>query len=156
MASKTLEYRPALSTDADGILAVLEEVAPEIPLPLTAQAREIIRARVVKCCSSEQSCVAVDHAGGVVGFLLAEPDQKERLHHDHQALHLPYSGVTKTWRKQRVFHKLMEQVMRRKVALTATVRRSNRCGMAARLTKLCFTKISRDGQDDQFRWQPGT
>jgi len=155
MASELLEYRLTVSTDVDGILAVLEEVAPDIPVHLTPKAREIIRSRIGQCCSTEQSCVAVDHAGRVVGFLLGEPDKKERLHHDNQALHLPYSGVTKTWRMQGVFHKLMEQVMSRKVALTATVKRSNRGGMAARLMKIGFAKISSNGQDDQFRWQPG-
>jgi len=34
-ASEMPEYRPALSTDAEEILAVLEEVAPEVPLHLT-------------------------------------------------------------------------------------------------------------------------
>jgi ribosomal protein S18 acetylase RimI-like enzyme len=155
MAGETVEYRPPRSTDADGILAVLEEVAPEIPLPLTAKAREIIRARVVQCCSSQQSCVAVDPADRVVGFLLAEPDKKERLHHDNQALHLPYAGVTKSGRRQGVFHKLLEEVMSRQVVLTATVKCANRCGMAARLMKIGFTKISSNGQDDQFWWQPG-
>ncbi len=100
MASELLEYRLTVSTDVDGILAVLEEVAPDIPVHLTPKAREIIGSRIGQCCSTEQSCVAVDHAGRVVGFLLGEPDKKERLHHDNQALHLPYSGVTKTWRTQ--------------------------------------------------------
>jgi hypothetical protein len=98
--------------------------------------------------------VAVDHAGHIVGFLLAELDKMERLHHDNQALQLPYGGVTKSWRKQGVFHKLLETVMSLQVPLTATVRRSNRCGMAARLMKVGFTKISSIDQQDQFLWQP--
>jgi len=133
---------------------VLEEVAPEVPLHLTPKAREIISGRIAQCCSTAQSCVAVDPPGGVVGFLLAEPDKMELLHHDNHALRLPYGGVTKSWRKRGVFHKLIETVMSRQVPLTATVNRSNRCGMAARLTKIGFTKIGSTGQDDQFRWQP--
>ncbi len=96
MASETVEYRPARSIEADRILAVLAEVAPEIPVQLTPKAREIISSRTAQCCSSEQSCVAVDHAGRVVGFLLAEPDKME----SSQALHLPCAGVTKRFRKQ--------------------------------------------------------
>jgi hypothetical protein len=74
-----LEYRLAVSNDAEGIFVVLEEVAPEIPLQLTAKAREIIIRRAVQCCSSGESFVAVDHGGRIVGFLLAEPDKWERF-----------------------------------------------------------------------------
>ena len=74
---------------------MLAEVAPEVPLPLTPKAREIIHARVVQCCHTEQSWVAVDPSGRVVGFVLAEPDKMPRLHHGNHALHLPCRGVTK-------------------------------------------------------------
>ena len=150
-----LEYRLAVSSDLEGIFVVLEEVAPEIPLQLdTPKAREIVFSRVVQCCSCEKSCVAVDHAGRVVGFLLAEPDKMERFHHDNQALHLPYGGVTKSMPKQGAFYRLVEKAMSRQVPLTATVKRANRCGMAARLMKIGFTKISCNDKEDQFRWQP--
>jgi hypothetical protein len=153
-ASEMLEYRLAVSSDAERIFVVLEEVAPEIPLQLTPKAREIIIGRAVQCCSSKESCVAVDHAGRIVAFLLAEPDKMERFHHDNQALHLPYGGVTKSLRKQGAFHKLIEKVMSRQVPLTATVKCANQCGMAARLMKIGFTKINSNAQEDQFRWQP--
>jgi hypothetical protein len=152
-----LEYRLAVSGDATGIFVVLEEVAPEIPLQLdTPKAREIIFRRVVQCCSGEESCVAVDHACRVVGFLFAEPDKMERFHHDNQAFHLPYGGVTKSARKQGVFRKLVEKAMSRQVPLTATVKRINQCGMANHLMKIGFTKISCNDQEDQFRWQPSS
>jgi len=48
--------------------------------------------------------VTIDHAGRVVGFLLEERDKMERLHHDNHALRLQYGEVTKSWRKQKVFH----------------------------------------------------
>jgi hypothetical protein len=65
--------------------------------------------RAMQCCSSRESCVAVDHAGRIVGFLLAELDKMERFHYDNQALHLPYGGVTKSLRQQGAFHKLIEK-----------------------------------------------
>jgi hypothetical protein len=150
-----LEYRFAVSSDAEGIFVVLEEVAPEIPLQFdTPKAREIVFSRVVQCCGYEESCVAVDHAGRVVGFVLTEPDMMERFHRDNQALHLPYGGVTKSMRQQGAFHRLVEKAMSRQVPLTATVKRANRCGMAVHLLKIGFTKTSRNDQEDQFRWQP--
>jgi hypothetical protein len=150
-----LKYRGVVSSDADGIFAVLEEVAPEIPLRLdTPKAREAIFSRVVKCCRSEGSCVAVDNAGRIVGFLLAEPDEMERFHHNDQALHLPYGGVAKSMRKQGAFCRLIEMVMSYQVPLTATVKRTNQCGMGARLMKIGFTKITCNDQEEQFRWQP--
>jgi hypothetical protein len=153
-AGKMLEYRLAVSSDVEWIFGVLEEVAPEIPLQLTAKAREIIISRAVQCCNFKESCVAVDHASRIVGFLLAEPDKMERFYHDNQALHLPYGGVTKSLRKRGAFQKLIEMVMSRQVPLTATVKRANQCGMAVRLMKIGFTKISSNAQEDQFRWQP--
>jgi hypothetical protein len=113
-----LEYRGVVSSDADGIFAVMEEVAPEIPLRLdTPEARKVIFNQVVQCCKSEGSCVAVDNAGRIVGFLLAEPDELERFHHDNQALHLPYGGVAKSMRKQGAFCRLIEMVMSCQVPL---------------------------------------
>jgi hypothetical protein len=45
-----LEYRGVVSSDADGIFAVMEEVAPEIPLRLdTPEARKVIFNQVVQC-----------------------------------------------------------------------------------------------------------
>jgi hypothetical protein len=150
-----LECRVATLNDAAQILSILEEVAPEIPVALdNPEAREVVISRIKQCCSFGETCVAANRTNRIVGFLLVEPEEMERFLHDNQALHLPYGGVTKTWRNQGTFQNLIEMVMSRHAPLTATVKRENRCKMAPRLIKIGFTKVSCNAQEDKFRWQP--
>lgn len=149
--------RIATPNDAPGIFAVLDEVAPEIPVILdTKERREGVSNKVKKCVASGESWVAIDDDGRVVAFLLVEPDKMERFHRDNQALHLPYAGVTKSRRKQGIFRALLQQVRNRKVPLTATVKAANRSGMAARLMQIGFQKWGDDSHlgEDNFKWQP--
>jgi hypothetical protein len=74
--ARTVEYRLANNDDATDILAVLQEVAPEIPLSLdTPEGQEAIQAIIVECCDGGKSWVAADADGAVVGFVLARPDR---------------------------------------------------------------------------------
>src|SRR3981081_1743413 len=95
----TPEYRETNGDDAVGILTVLQEVAPEIPLSLdTPERQEAMQAIVAECCAGGDSLVAVDGDGTIVGFVLAKPDRLERFFHKNQALSLRYIGVNKVWR----------------------------------------------------------
>lgn len=148
--------RIATSDDTLGILAVLVEVAPEIPLLLdTNERQKAVSSVVTQCISYGVSRVAVDDNGRVIGFLLVEPDRLERFHNGNQALHLCYGGVAKTQRKAGVFRALIQQEMSRNVPLTATVKAANQSGMAARLMQMGFQKWSTSSHDEEnFRWQP--
>jgi hypothetical protein len=74
---------------------------------------------VKECADSGESWVAIDDSGCITGFLLVEPDKMERFHRDNQALHLRYAAVVKSQRKQGIFRALIQQVMNRKVPMTA-------------------------------------
>ncbi|WP_141686510.1 hypothetical protein [Bradyrhizobium sp. LMTR 3] len=74
MARHSITCRAASEEHHTGILAVLEEAAPEIPVDLnSADKQEIIKAIIFQCCGSGNSLVAVDAKGAVVGFVLAKP-----------------------------------------------------------------------------------
>jgi hypothetical protein len=151
-----MQIRSTTQDDATSIFVVLAEVAPEIPLPLdTNERREAVSNIVKECSNSGESWVATDDNGCVAGFLLVEPDKMERFHRDNQALHLRYAGVTKTQRERGVFRALIQQVMCRKVPLTATVKAANQSGMAARLMQIGFQKWGADSHlgQETFRWQ---
>jgi hypothetical protein len=67
-----VSYRVATRNDETNILAVLEEVAPEIPLSINASdSQDPIRGIIRECHESGKSWIAVD-AGKVVGFVLAK------------------------------------------------------------------------------------
>ncbi len=151
-----MKLRIAIEGHALGIFEVLAEVAPEIPLLLdTNERREAVTAMISSWIASGESLVAMDDNGRVIGFLLVEPDRLERFHNDNLALHLCYAGVAKGQREAGVFRALIEQVMSRKVPLTATVKAANQSGMAARLMQIGFQKSSTISHDeDNFRWQP--
>lgn len=146
----------AAPDDAAGIFSVLEGVAPEIPLRIdTRERREAVSSIINDCIAEGESWVATDGSGFVAGFILVEPDEMERFQHDNQALHLRYAGVSNTCRRRGVFHALIQQIMKRGVPLTATVKAANRCQMAAHLQRVGFQHRSGDAKiEEHFRWQP--
>src|SRR5436190_18349062 len=106
-----ITYRPAALDEAAEILRVLIEIAPEIPVQVQPLEREeALYALIRNCARSGESWVAIDEAGRIVGFLLAEPDQVRRHYAEHEILELRYSGVVKTHRRRRVFTGLGERV----------------------------------------------
>jgi hypothetical protein len=152
---KEIHYRLATANDADAIFALLDAVAAEIPvlLDLPERRRRVLE-QVRVCSGAGESWIAVQSHNRVVGFQLVEPDQLERFHHNNQALHLPYGGVSSSHRGQRIFSTLAGKIMAKGVQLTATVKRANKSDMASRLLKLGFTKVISTDDQDELRWQP--
>ena len=128
-------YRPARLDEAADILAVLIEVAPEIPVQVEPLEREeALYALIRNCARSGESWVAVDDTGRIAGFLLAEPDQVRRHYAEHEILELRYGGVVKSHRRRGIFTGLIEKVLARMVPVTATISPANQSG-AARLDR---------------------
>jgi ribosomal protein S18 acetylase RimI-like enzyme len=123
---------------------------------LILERREAVSRIVGNCIATGESWVATDGGGAVAGFILVEPDEMERFQRDNDALHLRYAGVVNSYRRQGVFRALVQQVMKRNVPLTATVKAANRSQMAALLKRIGFQKWSGDPQlEEDFRWEPG-
>ena len=156
MVEAHIRCRVAAPGDAAAIFGVLAEVAPEIPLLMdTSERRKGISGIIDKCIATGESCVATDGGGVVAGFILVEPDKMERFHHDNRALHLRYAGVSNAYRRRGIFRALIQQVIKRGVPLTATVKAANQCQMAALLQRVGFQRWSGDPQiEEHFRWQP--
>jgi len=145
-------YRVATDNDHTDILAVLEEVAPEVPVKLDQDATKAI---ITECCAGGESWVAVDDGGTVVGFALVKPDVFERAIHKNNDLSLRYVGVSKQSRQGGVFTALMKNLLATKSApLNASVLHSNKSAMADRLTKIEFVKGEADAKETKFRWTP--
>jgi GNAT superfamily N-acetyltransferase len=150
-------YRPAVIDEAADILAVLIEVAPEIPVQVEPLEREeALYALIRNCARSGESWVAIDEAGRIVGFLLAEPDQVRRHYAEHEILELRHGGVVKSHRHQGIFTTLVERVLARMVPVTATVSPANQSGAARLLEKLGFRSVSSPGGEQRLRRDPGT
>ena len=134
---------------------MLAEVAPEIPLLLdTNQRREAVSKIVCSCIATGESWIATDGGGAIAGFILVEPDEMERFQRNNHALHLRYAGVANTYRQQGIFRALVQQVMKRSVPLTATVKAANQCQMAARLTQIGFQTCRTTSDEQQLIWKP--
>jgi len=152
-----ISYRPARIDEAVDILAVLIEIAPEIPVQIEPLEREeALYALIRNCARSGESWVATDEAGRIVGFLLAEPDQVRRHYAEHEILELRYGGAVKSHRRQGIFTGLLERVLARMVPVTATISPANQSGAARLLEKLGFHNVSSPGGEQRFRWDPGT
>jgi N-acetylglutamate synthase-like GNAT family acetyltransferase len=149
-AANTIDYRVATRDDETDILAVLEEVAPEIPVSLDAlDPHDPIRGIIVECRKSGKSWVAVNAHGKVVGVGLARAD-----FHENQAISLRYVGVSGEARRRGIFATLMEKLKSNGVPLTASVLHNNRSGMADRFVKIGFTKVASDAKETKMRWAP--
>jgi len=147
---------PRLDEAAD-ILAVLTELAPEIPVQVEPLEREeALYALIRNCARSGESWVALDDANGIVGFLLAQPDQTRRHYAEHEILELRYGGVVKTHRRRGIFTGLVERVLARMVPVAATVSPANQSGTVRLLVKLGFENIGSPGGEQRLRWNPGT
>jgi GNAT superfamily N-acetyltransferase len=150
-------YRPARLDEAAAILAVLIEVAPEIPVQVEPLEREeALYALIRNCARSGESWLAIDEGGRIVGFLLAEPDQVRRHYAEHEILELRHGGVVKSHRHRGIFTGLVERVLARMVPVTATVSAANRSSVVRLLEKLGFRSASAPGGEQRFRWDPGT
>src|SRR5438045_5673893 len=148
--------RPAVLDEAADILAVLIEVAPEIPVQAEPLEREeALYALIRNCARSGESWVAIDETGRIVGFLLAEPDQARRHYGEHEILELRYAGVVETHRRRGIFAGLVERVLARLVPVVATVNPANQSGAASLLERLGFRNIGAPGGEQRFRWAPG-
>jgi GNAT superfamily N-acetyltransferase len=150
-------YRPARLDEAADILAVLIKLAPEIPVPVEPLEREeALYALIRNCARSGESWVALDDANGIVGFLLAQPDQTRRHYAEHEILELRYGGVVKTHRRRGLFTGLVKRVLARMVSVLATVSPANQSGTVRLLVKLGFENIGSPGGEQRLRWDPGT
>jgi hypothetical protein len=151
----TPQIRRATGRDTRAILAVLMEVAPEIPLRLdTAEHCDAVSRIVTRLARDRASWVATDKRGKVIGFQLVEPDEMERFLHANQALHLKYGGVERRHREKGVFRALVQRVMAENVPLTAVVKNDNRSDMAARLCRMGFVRQSISDAEVALKWQP--
>jgi N-acetylglutamate synthase-like GNAT family acetyltransferase len=148
--SNKVDYRVAGRDDETDILALLEEVAPEIPMVLdTPRKQDAIKTVIIESHRSGKSWVAVDENGRVVGVVLAKPDL-----HETGAISLPYIGVSGDSRGRGIFPTLMEKVKANSVPLTASVLHDNSSAMADRLVKIGFTKVGSDAKEAKLRWAP--
>jgi GNAT superfamily N-acetyltransferase len=151
-----ITYRPAVLDEAAEILAVLIDVAPEIPVQVEPLEREeALYALIRNCARSGESWVAVDEAGRIVGFLLAEPDQVRRHYAEHEILELRHGGVVKSHRRQGIFTCLIKRVLARMVPVTGTISPANQSGAARLLETLGFHGVPSPGGEQRFRWDPG-
>jgi hypothetical protein len=150
-AMTQISYRVAGHDEETDILAILQEVAPEIPVRLDGPERQNkIQAVIIECHRSGKSWVAVDASGRVVGFVLARPD----AHEGKAAISLLYAGVSANSRRHGIFATFIEKLKANNVTLKASVLHNNQSKMAGRLVKNGFAKVESDAKETRFRWTP--
>jgi ribosomal protein S18 acetylase RimI-like enzyme len=148
--------RAATRNDETNVWDVLVEVAPNIPLALDDQHdQEIAQDLIRRCIDGGDTWIAVDSKGAIIGFILAQPNVRERFQNENGAFQLPYVGVSKKWQKRGVFTSLLENLTYQGVPLTAKVLLTNKSNMAANLEKAGFTKEDKpDSKQSHLRWDP--
>ena len=149
-----LSWRAARLDDAAEIHALLLRVAPEIPLLVdTLEREETLYVLCRNCARSGESWVACD-AGRIVGFVLAEPNQRARHYAENEVLDLHYAAVAPEYRNRGVFAELMARLLDRRLPVTASVAAANRSDFAGRLERLGFRATGSAGGAQQCRREP--
>jgi ribosomal protein S18 acetylase RimI-like enzyme len=151
--AKKIDYRLAVFDDETDILAVLEEVAPEIPVQLDGPERQSkIKTLIRERRQSGKSWVAVDVNRRVVGFVLARPD----VHDNQAAIYMDYIGVRTDSRRRKIFSTLMEKMKANDVPLIANVLHDNHSSMVDNLKNVGFTEIGTefDAKQTKLVWSP--
>ncbi|HTT80231.1 MAG TPA: hypothetical protein VMF86_11185 [Stellaceae bacterium] len=148
--------RQAALGDAADILALLIELAPEIPLQVdTLEREEALYALIRTCARSGESWVACDAAGRIVGVALAERAERGRHYAEHEVLELRFAGAASSRRDAGVVERLVERVLARLVPVVATISPQNRSGLAHGLERLGFRPAGAPGGERHYRWEPG-
>jgi Acetyltransferase (GNAT) family len=145
------KIRAATIDDGADILALMQEVAPEIPVNLDGdEEQKKIEIVIFERCASGRSLVAVDSNSAVVGFVVARPDFDE----GGGATFLDYVGVSKKLRGQGVFTNMMGQLKARRAPLIAVVLNGNQAHMADRLVSAGYAQVEANSKQAKYRWAP--
>lgn len=146
----TIDYRLAVEDDEFEILDLYKEVAPEIPVPLeNPKTEDAMITEIVQC--RNQSWVAVDPNGKVVGFALARLD----LHEKNSATALKCIGVEESSRGCGISSNLINKLKAKGLPVTASVLHDNKSAMAERLLGAGFTEKESDYEGEtKYQWNP--
>jgi hypothetical protein len=151
-----LTYRQAELGEAVDILAVLKEIAAEIPVVFDSLEREeAIYGLIRTCARSGESWVAADESGGIVGFALVEPNDLRRHYAENEALEIRYAGTRSGHRGDGVLAHLLTLVLDRMVPVAMTVSSANRSDIARHLEEAGFRRLTSPGGEQRYRWEPG-
>jgi hypothetical protein len=145
MDKPEITYRTATAADADDILKVFGEVAPEVPTRVIEGTKELVE----RLAASGASSVALDADGKVVGYALAGGDGQG-------GIDLVYLGVTGAARGKGVCSGIVAGLKDHGVPITAAVRHDNKSSMADRFGHLGFKVLKKQDEQTKFRWQPAS
>jgi ribosomal protein S18 acetylase RimI-like enzyme len=141
----TYRYRLATIDDASAVFNLLEEVAPEIPIPDFPKKKHLLDGRVKKGCTACDVWIALDRDDLIVGFLMAEPFG--------DGLDLSYGGVKKCHRRNGILSDLVAKMKEREVPLRASVALANE-KMPDYLQKHGFAIECNLETETMFLWEP--
>lgn len=152
MAAPT--YRPAQVGDAAGIHTLLLAIAGDIPLAVeTLEQQEALYAALRKVLGFGESWAA-EEGGRIVGFVVVENIQTGRHWGENETLDLRYAATDPNCGDSDALDALLQKVLERRAAITASVKDANRTGLAARLEKLGFCRTETRTGETRFRRDP--
>jgi hypothetical protein len=149
-----LSYRPAATGDAADIHTLMLALAGDVPLATeTLEQEEALYAALRKILAFGQSWVALA-TEAIVGFVLVDSAEVGRHWGENELLNLRYALVAPAFRDGDALDTLLGKVLERAVPITASVRDTNRVGLADRLVKLGFREVESRVGERRFRRDP--
>ena len=145
MTATTL--RPAVVADAADIHALLLKVAADMPLAVeTLEQEEALYGALRKILAFGQSWVAVD-GEAVIGAALVDSAEVGRHWGEGELLNLRYAAGD-------MLDELIGKVVERNAPITASVRDTNRTGLAERLRRFGFRETETRVGERHYRREP--
>jgi hypothetical protein len=140
--------------NVEAVFAILNEIAPEIPLRLdTIERQHKIKKLVEDCCQYEPCWVCLDEGGKVIGFLLTKRCSIEIPRLEFNGLELLYGGMKREHRRHGNFVRLLAQAKAQKSGLLAVVKHDNISNVAKLLEREDFERRKwLKPNEDAFVW----
>ncbi len=139
--------RPAVIDDAADIHTLLLRLAGDIPLAVeTLEQEEALYAQLRKTLGWGESWVA-EEEGRIVGCVLVDNVQTGRHWGENETLDLRYAAGE-------ALDALIGKVLERTALITASVKDTNRNGLAALLERQGFRDVAAPGGERRFRREP--
>jgi predicted N-acetyltransferase YhbS len=149
-----LSYRLAAIGDAADIHMLMLTLAADIPLAVeTLEQEEALYAALRKILAFGQSWVGLD-GETIIGFVLVDSAEVGRHWGENELLNLRYAAVAPAFRDDDVLDALVRKVLERAVPITASVRDTNRGGLADCLMNLGFSEVENRVGQRRFRHDP--
>lgn len=147
--------RTVVIQDMQALWGLVRGAAADIPFPIQSEAeQERALSEIMACCASNESRVALDANGVVIGALLARRDQLDWGLFNGGAVNIAAIVVAAEYRDKGVGKALLEALIGAGGTLYINVKPTETQGLAAIVKELGFASPGEGAPSDLYKFEP--